>query len=184
MPLEELEQVKLQLDAWKAVVQVQQHFNDIGLKVRGLAITLLTAVLGAATVALKEGTRVDVLGAGVRLGSLVLAMGLVIWMLFYFVDQIWYHRLLLGAVKQGELLEDLLKETVPGIGLTHGISAMSAYTFRFFGTKWVLHSRHKLKFFYLGVAALLLALAITSQFGVLSQKNVAPAPPPPAGRYP
>ena len=38
---------KLQVEAWKTTVQVQEHFNEIEMKIRALAITVLTAGIGA-----------------------------------------------------------------------------------------------------------------------------------------
>lgn len=55
------------VDAWKQTVQVQEHFNDIELRIRNFAITLLLATLGAAGVAMKDGMRAS-------LGSISLAM--------------------------------------------------------------------------------------------------------------
>ena len=42
------------VDAWKTTVSVQQHFNDLELRVRNFAITFMTAVLGLVGLALKE----------------------------------------------------------------------------------------------------------------------------------
>jgi hypothetical protein len=77
-----------------------------------------------------------------------------------FVDQIWYHRLLLGAVAQGAELERLLKQDVPGIGLTGAIGRASPA--RVFG--FTLHSKDKMKVFYFGIALMLLAFAVAAHF--------------------
>src|SRR5262245_38636337 len=103
---ETLELTKLRVEAWKTTIQVQQHFNDIEMKIPCLAITVLTAVLAAAAVAIKNGTRLDLGWFCLPLGSALLFVGLVTWLLFYFVDKIWYHRLLLGAVNHGKALEE------------------------------------------------------------------------------
>lgn len=50
--------LQLTLDTWKQTVQVQQHFNDLELRIRNFAITLLLASLGAAGIAMKEGMKV------------------------------------------------------------------------------------------------------------------------------
>ena len=157
--------LKLQLEAWKTTIQVQQHFNEIEWKLRGLAITLLTAVLGAAALAINYKTNLHVFGGEVHLATVLLVAGLIGWWLFYFVDQIWYHRLLIGAVRHGEHLESLLNPAVEGFGLTRRISQESPYTFNIFGYKPVLHSRHKLQVFYGVIAVLLCALAVAVQLG-------------------
>lgn len=154
-----------QVDVWKTVIAVQQHFNDIELKIRGLALTVLTAVLGATGLAVKDGTSIRVGGATVHLAAMLLAAGALVWLAFYFVDQVWYHRLLMGAVRQGEAIEDQLAPCVPGIGLTHRISKESGYSFWFFGQR-VLHSKHKLKLFYYSVLGVLILLAAVTQFGL------------------
>jgi hypothetical protein len=156
---------KLQVEAWKTTVQVQQHFNEIEWKIRGLAITLLTAVLGAAALAINYKTNLHVFGCEVHLAAVLLVAGVVGWLLFYFVDQVWYHRLLIGAVRHGEDLEGLLDSAVEGFGLTRRISQESPYTFNVLGHDAILHSRHKLQVFYGVVAVLLCALAVAVQIG-------------------
>jgi hypothetical protein len=156
---------QLQVEAWKTTIQVQQHFNEIEWKIRGLAVTLLTAVVGAAALAINDKTDVHVFGFDVHLAAVLLIAGLVGWCLFYFVDQIWYHRLLIGAVRHGERLETLLGGLVEGFGLTQRISRESPYVFHLFGWHPPLHSRHKMQVFYGVVALLLCLLAVLVQIG-------------------
>lgn len=147
-------------------IQVQQHFNDIEMRVRALAITVLTAILGAAAVAIKNGTNLHVRGVSVSLGAAIFFIGLVIWSLFYLVDQIWYHRLLIGAVKHGEALEDILAAEIEGFGLTHAISKESPYPIKVpfveFKKPKTIHSSTKLGIFYWCVAGLLVVATIVS----------------------
>lgn len=161
-----------QLDAWKTTVEVQMHFNDIEMKVRGLGITLVTAILGAAALAIREATEVRIFGCDIQLGSVVLGAGLVVWGAIWFVDQVWYHRLLLGAVAHGEHLEGLLEESVPGIGLAKSIRAHSAYPVPFLhdddGKSRTLRSNQKMNLFYGIVAGILLLLAVFAQLGASS----------------
>jgi hypothetical protein len=42
------------IEAWKQTIQVQQHFNDLELRIRNYAITLLGALFGVAAYAFKE----------------------------------------------------------------------------------------------------------------------------------
>lgn len=163
------ETAKAQLEVWKTTIEVQQHFNDIEMKVRGLALTVLTATLGAAAVAVRDGTVIEVFGLGVKLGAAVLGAGLIAWCGFYFVDQVWYHRLLIGAVRHAQQLEDLLEEKVPGAGLTRAISDASPYPGQIGVWRakitYTLHSRHKLSVFYGLVAVVLIVLSIGIQLG-------------------
>src|ERR1700736_1648802 len=96
---------ELSVEVWKTIVQVQQHFNDIEMRIRALAITVLTAGIGVAAVAIKDGKALAVFGWNLRLGAALIVITFLAWILFYLVDQIWYHRLLLSAVAQGEKLE-------------------------------------------------------------------------------
>lgn len=165
MTVDDNDRLQLQIEVWKKTVDVQQHFNDIELRVRGLALTVLTAVLGAAAVALRYGVMLHVRGCTVALASLLVALGLLVWLAFYFMDQVWYHRLLMGAVRHGEALEESLKDRVPGIELTRRISDESPYRFKLVGRQWKIHSRHKINIFYGFVIALLLVAVILLQLG-------------------
>lgn len=42
-----LENLKLKIDIWKTVVDVQKHFNDLEMKVRNFGILILSAFIGA-----------------------------------------------------------------------------------------------------------------------------------------
>jgi FMN phosphatase YigB (HAD superfamily) len=63
--------VPIALEAWKKTIDVQQHFNDIELRIRNFAITLLVAVLGATAFAMKEHVWVDLPVWMVSVGLLV-----------------------------------------------------------------------------------------------------------------
>lgn len=151
--------LELEVDVWKKIVDVQQHFNDIEMRIRNYALTLLLAVLGAASISLRERTTVQVFGVEVALALLLLAGGIVVWLLFYFMDEWWYHRLLLGAVSVGKTIEDRLKDMIPGIALTEAIGRASP--FRFLGREF--HSTAKIRIFYWTIAIGLGVLAILAQ---------------------
>ena len=168
------DRVKSQIHVWKTCVEVQEHFNEIGWKIRGLALTVLTAALGAGAVAIKDGTTVRLLGFRPSLASLIFAAALIVWLAFYFVDRLWYHVLLIGAVRQGEALERAIVATVAGfwgapentpadpekpdqdpneiVGLASVISAWSPTAFKIQirgerrGPDWRMHARTKLTF--------------------------------------
>jgi hypothetical protein len=86
------------LEAWKQTIQVQQHFNDIELRIRNYAITLLGGLFGVIAFAVKEHVpRPFILG--------LLAGGWILCFAFYFLDRHVYHRLLVGAVNHGQAIE-------------------------------------------------------------------------------
>lgn len=97
------------LDAWKQTVQVQQHFNDIELRIRNFAITLLLATLGAAGVTMKDGMRAP-------LGTISAAMPCVLaaaaaWMVFYLAEK-----------KKSRWLAFLSGLAAAGLAIREGIS--------------------------------------------------------------
>jgi hypothetical protein len=164
--------IKLQVEGWKTAVGVQQHFNDIEMKIRALAITLLTAILGAAALAVRDGTVLHVAHTSFSLAAAIILIGFVAWVLFWFVDELWYHRLLMGSVLQGVQFEKALDGAgIAGFGLTEAIGKASP--FKFLG--WEVHSKHKIRLFYWVIGALLIVVAIT-----LACSDVNPATPKPS----
>ncbi|WP_426376274.1 hypothetical protein ACN9MI_25740 (plasmid) [Rhodococcoides fascians] len=116
------EQLGLYVDIWKKTVDVQQHFNDIQWRIRGLALTVATFTLGAAGLAAKDSTRIGFLS----LGATVSLVGLMLWYAFYFVDRYWYHVFLKAAVDQGKSLEYVLNQHLPEAKLGGTITARSS----------------------------------------------------------
>jgi hypothetical protein len=164
------DQAALYLELWKQTVDVQKHFNDIELRIRGLALTVLTFILGGASLAIRDGTTVTLASYQIDLGSIILVLGFFLWLSFYFVDQIWYHRLLIGAVIHGSALESELRRWLPAAGLTDQISKSSPYEMKLgvwkISRRVELHSSDKIKVFYFFIATLLLVLAVGVQFGL------------------
>jgi hypothetical protein len=152
------EQMTHYVDMWKKSVEVQQHFNDIEWRIRGLALTVATFAIGAAGVAAKDGTKVG----AVSLGTLVVLVGLILWYAFYFVDRVWYHPLLQAAVDHGMQIEVEIKRHLPLAGMTSSIKARSPQSvgkiLRFVSRKPIMHSADKLNWFY-GVGALAFVVA-------------------------
>jgi hypothetical protein len=168
--MDELDEIKLYVEMWKQTVDVQQHFNDIELRIRGLALTVLTFSLGGAAIAIEKKSVVTLFDAHIHLAAIVLFAGVALWGAFYFVDQIWYHRLLIGAVIHGTNLESEIAKKLPAAGLTKQITTSSAYPLRvkIFGRVIVnrdIRSASKMRFFYGLVAILLVVFAIGAQIG-------------------
>ena len=173
--------VETLLELWKTTIEVQQHFNDLEWKIRGLGLSVVTLTIGGAAVAVKDGTVSPIFGWQVQLGAFVLALGSLFWLVFYFVDQVWYHRLLMGSVKHGERLEQELQALGVPAGLTMEISKSSPYAFSppWSKSKRLIHSRTKLKAFYLIVAGLMIAAASFIQIGLSEvDSEMVPSTPP------
>ncbi len=152
------------MELWKKTVDVQQHFNDIELRIRNIAIALLASVLGVAAVAFREGRPL--------VACLVCGAGLVALLAFFLMDYLWYHQLLRGAVEYGKALEARIADLagtaeIPAEGLTGAIGRTSAYRIPM---KWwlpflrgkELHSSTKMRMFYGLFATAMLIGAIVS----------------------
>lgn len=117
------------VDVWKHSVSVQMHFNDMGMKIRNLYFTILAAGLGLIGVVQGKHIEITYPPLSIHLVLIVLCAVIPISMLFYFLDAHWYHRLLLGAVKQCALIEDRYKIILPEIQLGAAISKESPVKF-------------------------------------------------------
>ncbi len=93
------------IDVWKEVVDVQQHFNDISMRIRGMFVTILLAFFAATGFLLDKTFTLDAWSLHVRYVTLVPLFGIVGTLLFYFLDRYWYHRLLLASVEHAGTIE-------------------------------------------------------------------------------
>jgi len=147
----------LLLEAWKQTVAVQMHFNDLELRIRNYALTLLLAAGGAASISLKEEIYFHVPGGAVQrhISVLLLSFGLIGWLGFYLMDRFWYHKLLYGAVRHGQFIENKFGDDLSFLRLTKAIGDESSIWFM--GVR--IRSPRKIDAFY-GLFALLLLVAI------------------------
>jgi hypothetical protein len=83
-------------------------------------------------------------------------VGALAWLSFWYMDRGWYHRLLLGAVRQGLKIENELGPFLPEITLTDSIKRESPHSF--LGRE--IRAHHRLNFFYWFIAALMLVSGI------------------------
>lgn len=134
---------KLLLDAWKQCVNVQMHFNDMEMKIRSLAVTVMTAVSGALGYLLKENIQNQFI---VPLAFVAVAA----WLCFYLMDRFMYHKLLIGAVKAGIETENELKNLGINVALGEKIKEASPLK-NLFWHNLEMHSDQKLDFFYITV---------------------------------
>jgi len=149
MKLTDKDDRRLLLDAWKAVVDVQMHFNDVLMKVRNLGITLILAVFGAAAFSLQYQLYFQSRWGQVHLASAIIAFGLCAWGGIAFMDR-YYNKLLAGAVAKTTALEDLYDEE--WLGMTHEITDASRTVF---GRPNAMTARRQMAYFlYLPIAAI------------------------------
>lgn len=144
-----------QLEMWKTAVTVQQHFNDLELRIRNFAVTLLVTVIGAAALALKEHYVIKLQGKDFPLAAGILFVGIIGWLAFYFMDRFWYHRLLIAAVLHAGDIETRFKDTSPELGLTNAIGKGSAW----YVGKFSIRSSERIDLFYaLGLTVLVVLI--------------------------
>jgi hypothetical protein len=166
------------IEIWKTIIDVQKHFNELEMRVRNVAVTVLAAFLAAAGFTMKENIHVTLWIGRVSLTSLVLLGAALCWLAFYGMDRFWYHRLLIGAVKQGLVAVDALAATYPEIRLTKAIGDESPIKIG----SWQVRSSRKIDIFYWLIASLLPAGAAISLWQpiphALPPKPVAAVPAP------
>lgn len=148
------------LEVWKKTVDVQQHFNDIELRIRNMAITIYGGFLGAIAFSIR-------FNHFTLIPWLCVASALV-WGAFFLMDLFWYHRLLLGAVHYGTSLESTYPEIFPTPSLANRIGKESPVTLKLLkkhGEPKVIevHSQHKFYVFY-GLGALPLVFVMAWSF--------------------
>jgi HAD-hyrolase-like len=160
------------IDIWKTIVGVQQHFNDIGMRIRSMFVTILLALFASIGFLLDKRLAFTIGPLSVQFATVIPFIGILGTWLFYFIDRYWYHRLLLGSVKH-----------LPELSLSDAIGKESPYKPRGrlirFMAWWVvtepryretgyLHSDGKIELFYKSVIVLLLlaAAAIALMGGV------------------
>jgi hypothetical protein len=146
-----------QIEVWKKIVDVQQHFNDIGWRIRALAMTALTFTLGATFFGYINAEPVSVGCFRLNPAAFVPVLGLLIWLLFWFADGIWYHRLLSGAGVAASPVEKQLKAT----GITADLSTeiQNASHRNWLGME--MTSTRKLHIFY-GAGSIILIITMVS----------------------
>lgn len=160
-----------QIEIWKKIVDVQQHFNDLELRIRNFALVVTGAFLGLGGYAIKEAGMVKLLGFEVSVAGLVVVSAIFPLIAFYFMDRLWYHRLLDGSVRAGIEAESALKDFGYKVDLGSKIKQQSP--FKLWPTKsTMIHSARKMDLFYAILAGSLLLVAAFLGFGIRPQPAV------------
>jgi len=152
------------IEIWKNIVDVQKHFNNIGIRIRTVTLSLFTFLISAVGFAIKENANLFIFNHLVPLGVLIGIVGVVSLFGFYFMDRHWYHRFLQGAVSQGQKIEKNINKIYPSIDLTTEIKKISPLRLKFPKLKIELHSGQKLDIFYLILIIVLLLASFSSSF--------------------
>jgi hypothetical protein len=121
------EQRKQVIEIWKTIVQVQQHFNDISMRIRGMFVTIILALFASIGFLLDKKLSLDFGPVHVQFATLIPLFGIIGTLLFYFIDRYWYHRLLVGSVNHAIAIEKQYKEDMPELSLSDAIGAVCPY---------------------------------------------------------
>lgn len=157
-----MSEIPPQVEIWKKIVDVQQHFNDIELRIRNFALIVTGAFIGLGGYAIRDDRMVTLLGLHISVAGLVVFCSLLPLFAFYLMDRFWYHRLLEGAVAAATPVEKRLRDMGLAIELGTKISEVSPLPL--FGKK--IRSRHKMDSFYGLIAFGILVLSLILAFGV------------------
>lgn len=166
-----------QIEIWKKIVDVQQHFNDLELRIRNFALIVTGAFLGLGGYAIKDAGVVKVFGLEVSIAGLVVVSAIFPLAAFYFMDRLWYHRLLDGSVYAGIEAEMALKDLGYKVDLGSKIKEHSPFKL-WLTKKMMIRSATKMDLFYAILAGSLLLVAGFLGFGIRPQAVVDKTPPP------
>ncbi|MBF0877908.1 hypothetical protein HKD21_13840 [Gluconobacter cerevisiae] len=157
-----------QIEIWKKIVDVQQHFNDLELRIRNFALIVTGAFLGLGGYAIKDAGVVKLLGLEVSIAGLVVVSAIFPLAAFYFMDRLWYHRLLDGSVYAGIEAETALKDLGYKVDLGSKIKEHSPFKLYFTENK-MIRSAAKMDLFYAILCGSLLLVAGFLGFGIRPQ---------------
>ena len=146
------------IEIWKKCVDVHQHFNDLEMRIRNFAITVVSAIIAALSFTYKEGLVTTLFGVSVPAGLGLVAAAIFAWGGFFLMDRYWYHILLRGAVQHSASIESRYGAKIPGIGLGTTISSVSGNV-KIFGFK--VNSNRRLELFYAGGMVMLVIIFVT-----------------------
>ncbi|WP_447932605.1 hypothetical protein [Sphingopyxis fribergensis] len=166
-----------QIEIWKKIVDVQQHFNDLELRIRNFALIVTGAFLGLGGYAIKDGGAVKLYGLEVSIAGLVVVSAIFPLAAFYFMDRLWYHRLLDGSVYAGIEAETALKDLGYEVDLGSKIKKHSPFKL-WFTKETMIRSATKMDLFYGILAGSLFLVAGFLGFGIRPQAVVDNTPPP------
>lgn len=138
------------IEVWKQTITVQQHFNDLALRIRSLYITVLGALFASIGFILKENIFIYMFGITLSASITILSICLVVIFSFWLMD-LHYHRLLIAAVKHGMSIEQAYQNEVP-LSLTTAIKNEKPVTV--FGHE-IPSSKMINYYYFIGLAAVL-----------------------------
>jgi hypothetical protein len=163
------------IDVWKTIVGVQQHFNDIEMRIRAMFVTIIMALFASLGFLIDKKVSFPAGPFDVQFYVVLPIAGAFGAYLFYFMDRYWYHRLLTGSVKHAIEIEKKYRDEIPELSLSDAIGKESPYILKWKLTKFLarlvvteprfrtagsLHSDGKIELFYKPIIWILLVAAL------------------------
>lgn len=158
------------ISIWSDTVKVQQHFNDIGLRIRNLSLTAFTFIIATLGYIIKENLIFSIGKYEIKAVSIIAIIGALIIWCFLFMDKNWYHKYLVGASIQASCIENKWNKLLPELSLSNSISKQSTYRYYFLSFKSckkfgvTLNSNKRFMFFYYPLIGVLLLFSFASFF--------------------
>lgn len=186
------ERTGLLLEYWKQTSNVQQHFNDVSMKLRNFAVVVFSGFLTGVGLAIHKNISINFLGFDISAGVLFALAGMIATQLIHFMDTYWYHVFLKGAVTTSSSIEKEIKDILKVSELSDGISSSSqqvcvcslfgrlhfpigwqSWMKWFFFRQVVVDSTKRHKIFYRWLLVIFIVTGIGSIFTKSADENVA-----------
>lgn len=116
------ERASLLIEYWKQTSNVQQHFNDVSMKLRNFAVVVFSGFLTGVGLAIHNDISISILNVNISAGVLFALAGFIATQLIHFMDTYWYHVFLKGS---SSTILEIEKEiaSILGVGkLSEGIT--------------------------------------------------------------
>jgi hypothetical protein len=170
------QETKNAIEIWKKCVDVHQHFNDLEMRIRNFALTVVGALIAAVSFTYQQGLQTHLFGTTVPAGLGLVAAAFFAWVGFFLMDRWWYHILLKGAVMHSAKIEKRYASSIPGIDLGTTISEASGNV-RILGMK--MNSDRRLEAFYLAGAVMITIVFVFLLFAKPDQPAASTSKLPP-----
>lgn len=180
----DIEHQKSVIEMWKTAVDVQKHFNEIEMRIRGLFVSMVLALAAAQGFLMEKELAFEQGRIAILYATCIPLLGILGTYLFYFMDKHWYHRLLIGAVLHAIKIEKKYEAELPELGLSRSIGDASPPELKgwfvkliayivvspsSYGPNGELRSDGKIEIFYKPIALLFFILFVVTAlfFGIL-----------------
>lgn len=123
--LSDNERTVLLIDYWKQTSNVQQHFNDVSMKLRNFAVVVFSGFLTGVGLSIHNNVSISIMEYEISAGILFALAGLIATQLIHFMDTYWYHVFLKSAVNTSFSIEQEIINILGVSKLSDDISSKS-----------------------------------------------------------